>query len=504
MPDFNFSEPQRQSGVGLVLIFATSLYHIGRNLWVVVFYFAFKEVDQRTLFFAGAGLMLLLFLSLGYSIIYFLNFKFHIDQKNEEFVLQKGVFSTDVINIPFRKIQQVNFRRNILQRIIGVYSVVVETAGSQDKEVEIKALSGEKANALADKLMAHAEEERAETAAESSLDDSEVISSDSTKALPQWEHKVSLWTLMKLGLTSNYLRGVGIIVAFYFTLREQFMFNEDLSAQLQEPQVYFSQGKYIFIIFLLLVGMLLTVGETVVKYFGLHLQKYKDTLQVEMGLRNNTKVNLRASRIQLLQVLTNPIQKKMDLFQVKISLASSENDLEKNQIKIVGLPPNVVEQVKEYFYQAEIRENFTITPSRYLLLRKISRGLIPLVIISAFLFFYAQLVSLSWFLGIASLYVVLLSVYNFFYFKRLKLGVSEEFLIRHSGVWIQKEEYLEIFRLQAISVSQPVWYKKRGFVNLTFHSAGGDINFPMVKKVEVQPILNYLLYKIEVTEKAWM
>ncbi|NJW54406.1 PH domain-containing protein, partial [Salinimicrobium oceani] len=159
MPDYNFSEPQRQSGVGLVLIFATSLYHIGRNLWVVVFYFAFKEVDQRTLFFAGAGLMLLLLLSLAYSIIYFLNFKFHIDQKNEEFVLQKGVFSTDVINIPFRKIQQVNFRRNILQRIIGVYSVVVETAGSQDKEVEIRALSGEKANALADKLMAHAEEE---------------------------------------------------------------------------------------------------------------------------------------------------------------------------------------------------------------------------------------------------------------------------------------------------------------------------------------------------------
>lgn len=504
MPDYNFSEPQRQSGVGLVLIFATSLYHIGRNLWVVVFYFAFKEVDQRTLFFAGAGLMLLLLLSLAYSIIYFLNFKFHIDQKNEEFVLQKGVFSTDVINIPFRKIQQVNFRRNILQRIIGVYSVVVETAGSQDKEVEIRALSGEKANALADKLMAHAEEERAEAAAESSLDDSEVMGPDSTKALPQWEHKVSLWTLVKLGLTSNYLRGVGIIVAFYFTLREQFMFNEDLAAQLQEPQAYFSQGKYFFIIFLLLVGMLLTVGETVVKYFGLHLQKYKDTLQVEMGLRNNTKVNLRASRIQLLQVLTNPIQKKMDLFQVKISLASSENDLEKNQIKIVGLPPHVVEQVKEYFYQAEIRENFKITPSKYLLLRKISRGFIPLVVIAVFLFFYAQLVSLSWFLGIASVYIMLFSVYNFFYFKKLQLGVSEEFLIRHSGVWIQKEEYLEIFRLQAVSVSQPVWYKKRGLVNLTFHSAGGDISFPMVKKVQVQPVLNYLLYKIEVTEKAWM
>ncbi|WP_423818694.1 PH domain-containing protein [Salinimicrobium sp. TIG7-5_MAKvit] len=503
MPDYNFSEPQRQSGVGLVLIFATSLYHIGRNLWVVVFYFAFKEVDQRMLFFAGAALMLVLLLSLGYSILYFLNFKFHLDEKNQEFVLQKGVFSSDVINIPFEKIQQVNFRRNILQRIIGVYSVVVETAGSQDKEVEIKALSEEKANLLAEKLMARAEEERTETSAEVE-EDPEKIPATTTKAVPQWEHKVQLWTLVKLGLTSNYLRGVGIIVAFYFTLREQFMFNDELAAQLQEPQVYFSQGKYLFIIFLLLVGMLLTVGETVVKYFGLHLQKYKDTLQVEMGLRNNTKVNLKASRIQLLQVLTNPIQKKMDLFQVKISLASSENDLEKNQVKIAGLPPKVVQQVKDYFYQSEIRENFRVKPSKYLLIRRISRGLIPLVILSVFLFFYAQLVMLSWVVGIASAYVVLLCIYNFYYFRRLQLGISEEFLIRYSGVWVQKEEYLEVFRLQAVSVSQPLWYKKRGLGNLTFHSAGGDVDFPMVKMEEVQPILNCLIYKIEVTEKAWM
>lgn len=503
MPDNNFTEPQRQSGVGLVLIFATSLYHIARNLWVLIFYFFIGEFSPRTILLAGLGLVLVLVLSLGYSIIYFLNFKFHIDEKNEEFVLQKGVFSTDVINIPFQKIQQVNFRRNILQRIIGVYSVVVETAGSQDKEVEIKALSGEKANALADKLMAHAEEERVQADAKETLPEDSKIE-PAQKALPQWEHKVSLLTLVKLGLTSNYLRGVGIIVAFYFTLREQLMFNEELSAQLQEPQVFLSQGKYLFIILLLLVGMLLTVGETVVKYFGLHLQKFKDTLQVEMGLRNNTKVNLKASRIQLLQVLTNPIQKKMDLYQVKISLASSENDLEKNQIKIVGLPPGVVNQIKEYFYKAEVVENFMVTPSKYLLLRKISRGLIPLLIMGGFLYFYAQLVTLSWFIAIAAVYVILLSLYNYLYFKRLKLGVSEEFLIRHSGVWIRKEEYLEIFRLQAVSVSQPVWYKKRGLVNLTFHSAGGDIGFQMVQKLQVQPILNYLLYKIEVTEKAWM
>lgn len=503
MPDFDFSQPQRQSGVGLVLIFATSLYHIARNLWVVVFYFAVGELSPRTLFIAGAGLILILLLSLGYSVLYYLNFKFHIDEKNEEFVLQKGVFSTDVINIPFQKIQQVNFRRNILQRVIGVYSVVVETAGSQDKEVEIKALSQERADALTDRLMAFVKEEKEETLQDGvTTEDGEGKSG--FKPAPDWEHKVGLATLVKLGLTSNYLRGVGIILAFYFTLREQFMFNEELSSRLQEPEVFFAQGKFILIVFLLLVGMLLTVGETVIKYFGLHLQKFRDNLQVEMGLRNNTRVNLRASRIQLLQVLTNPIQKKMDLYQVKISLASSENDLEKNQISVVGLPPAVVEQVKEYFYKEQIRENFRILPSKYLLLRKISRAMIPVLIASAFFYFLSHLITLTWFFSIATTYVVLASIYHYFYFKNLKLGVSDEFLVRYSGVWVQKEEYLEMFRLQAVSVTQPLWYKRRGLVNLTFHSAGGDISFKMVQKSRVEPLLNYMIFRIESTERPWM
>ena len=282
------------------------------------------------------------------------------------------------------------------------------------------------------------------------------------------------------------------------------MFNEELSAQLQEPEMFWAQGKFMLIIFLLLVGMVITVGETVIKYFGLHLQKQRDTLQVEMGLRNNTKVNLRASRIQLLQILTNPIQKAMDLYQAKISLASSENDLEKNQIRIVGLPPAVISQIKEYFYGGTIDEDSFILPSKFLLWRKISRAMIPILIAFGLLIFYIEFITLTWFAAFATAYVIIVSLYNFMYFKSLKLGFSREFLIKHSGVWLKKVEYLEMFRLQAVSVSQPIWYRRRKIVNLVFHSAGGDIKFPMVKQKQVEPLIDYLLYKIEVTEKPWM
>ena len=215
MSNFNFSEPQRQSQAGLVLIFASTLYRFVRNLWVLLIYFFVRQTDQSMLLLIGLGTGVVLLLLLGYSILSFLKFKFHIDETNKEFVLEKGVFDSDVTNIPFGKIQQVNFKRSILQRVIGVYSLVIETAGSQEKEVEIKALSEEKANALADRLMDLKYREVGKT---SEVTASEEISDEPLSSAPEWQYKISFMTLIKFGLTSNYLRGVGIIVAFYFTL----------------------------------------------------------------------------------------------------------------------------------------------------------------------------------------------------------------------------------------------------------------------------------------------
>ncbi|WP_386779794.1 PH domain-containing protein, partial [Longispora fulva] len=180
---------------------------------------------------------------------------------------------------------------------------------------------------------------------------------------------------------------------------------------------------------------------------------------MEMGLRNNTRVNLKARRIQLMQVLTNPIQKKLGLYKMKIALASSENDLQKGQITIPGLPPEVVEQVKEFFYKQTISGHYFVLPTKYLLIRKISRGLLPLLIGLVLGYIYRDVFSTGYLGLIASVYLVLMAIYNYFYFKSLKLDVSEDFLVKYSGVWIKREQYIESYRLQSLSIQQPLWYK---------------------------------------------
>lgn len=281
------------------------------------------------------------------------------------------------------------------------------------------------------------------------------------------------------------------------------MLEEVLPAEIPRQQMI-EKGSFLFIIGLLLFGMFITVAETVIKYYDLNLKQFRDSLQVEMGLRNNTKVNIRAARVQMVEVNTNPLQKQLKLFTLKISLASSENDLEKSRIRIPGLPPEVIAQSQKFFFQKEILKKVRINPHKIILWRKFTRGLIPAIIGVTLLFFFPEYISGAILGGLVSSYLVLLLIYNYFYYKRLKLIIDEETVVKSSGLWVRREQYLEIYRLQAISVRQPLWYKRRGIVNLTFHSAGGDITFNGVLRKEVTPMINFFLYKVESTSRPWM
>lgn len=497
-----FYTPQRQSATGVLLIFATSLYHIIRSFWAVGIYLLVMNPDSRTLFLSGIGLAALLIIILLYSLLYYLRFLFYVDKDSESFILEKGVFSTDVVNIPFNKIQQVNFKRNILQRVIGVYSVVIDTAGSTDKEVEIKALSKEKADVLATLLMElSSDKAEAVPAVESQEEDTAQAEQGSI----YWQHTVDFLTLLKLGLTSNYLRGISILIAFYLTVRSQFSFSEELPAEIPYSAIAEVSSTAVLILILLLVGMIFTVAETLIKYHNLRLTRTASGLQVEMGLRENTRVNLKERRVQVLEETTNPVQQRLDLYKLKVSLASSGNDLGKDQIKIPGLTPEVMAKVKDYFYGKEVVEKYLVLPHKILLFRKFMKGSLPVLAGFLALYLFAATEFPMERIGALVLVIVLLiSVYQYFYFKTIRLFVSEDFLVKCSGIWVKKKQYLEIYKLQSVSVSQPVWYKKRKLVSITFHSAGGDIEYPLVNEDEVLPLMNYILYKIEVTSKSWM
>jgi len=490
----NFYEPNRQSKTGVILVFGSSLYHLVRNLWFLGVYFFMEELDVQMIMISIVVAAIFLVLALGYSILYYLKFIFFIDREREEFVLQKGVFSSETISVPFDKIQQVNFKRNLLQRIIGVYSILIETAGSKEKEVEIKALSKVKAEQLSELLMSHIK-----TKIDRTIPEDEQV-----ETTTDWQYSLNVLQLLKLGLSSNYLRGLLLLLTFYLTLKDQIFLRQVFP---DEISVVGNNG-FAFtpwtILLMLLAVLIVTVADTFIKYFNLHLKKTDLGLQVEMGLRKNKKVSLKAKRVQSIEISSNPIQQRLDLHKLKISLATSADDSEKSVITIPGISQKFILRIKDYIHNTQIKQISQIVPNSMLIFRKIIRGLFPLLLLPLLIGYYELNFRLEWIiLGIAG-YTILLAGYQFLFFRSLKLSISKGFIVKYSGVWRRKQQHLEMWKLQSVSIIQPLWYKKQGLADLVFHSAAGDIYFEVIDENQAKPLMDYLLYKIESTSGEWM
>ncbi|NLO68446.1 MAG: PH domain-containing protein, partial [Bacteroidales bacterium] len=133
MSKIDFSRPQRQSAKGLVLIFLQEGRKLIKTFWPVLVAIVFTNKTRNRWLEVAAFLLTGLVLTLIHTILYYLTFKFHIE--NGQFILRKGYIKRKTLTIPFDRIQNVNTRQSILQQVFGVMSLEIDTAGTDQKEL---------------------------------------------------------------------------------------------------------------------------------------------------------------------------------------------------------------------------------------------------------------------------------------------------------------------------------------------------------------------------------
>ncbi len=511
----NFSKPERQSKIGILFIFLRTVYKLLRGFWVLAVYFILGDFSSGLTWYMVAGSILLGLAALIYSYLDYLKFQFHINYSAQEFVLSKGVFNTDNTAIPFSKIQQVYLEQSILQRIIGIKSVVVDTAGSKEKEIKIKALQQEKASQLKEILLNLVENIETETVTEKEFQTEEASaqSKKESEKEEEWTYRLSVGRLLKIGLTSNYLRGIGLLFFLYGTIQSeinQFAVDNEIVGDASEfmsnsTEIIFKSALYIFIgaILLFFAGLLITVVEVFIKYYNLKLTQTKTSLLLEMGLKTTKHIALKPKRVQLYRVLTNPIQKKLNLYEVQLAIAGSTDGLSKNKVKIPGLKQEFLKHIHRFIFDKPSENGTIYKPHKIWIFRKVVRfSIIPLLIITGLNFIF-EFSEWHYIFLFGAVFLILVSVYQFFAYKKTYLSISPNFIRKNIGLWNQKQEVAEIFKLQGVSIKQPFWYKKRGLVNITLHTAGGDLHYRFISE-SVAKEINYILYKIETSTKAWM
>ena len=96
---------------------------------------------------AVAGLLALVVLAaFAYQVVYVRRFDYQ--PTTDTFDLRSGVVSRRTREIPYRRVQNVDVSRNVLQRVLGIAELRVETAGGGETEIRLRYVSHAEAERL--------------------------------------------------------------------------------------------------------------------------------------------------------------------------------------------------------------------------------------------------------------------------------------------------------------------------------------------------------------------
>ena len=132
-----FSVEQRQSKIGMLVIFFDKLVSVIKNYLIFLIIPLINDPDLILI------IIFILIVTLVTAILTFIEFRyftFQFDFKNNDFIIKKGFLKKTKLSVPLNKIQQINLNQNFVHKLLNLYEVQMDTAGSDSKEVSIKAV----------------------------------------------------------------------------------------------------------------------------------------------------------------------------------------------------------------------------------------------------------------------------------------------------------------------------------------------------------------------------
>jgi len=489
----DFSTPRRQSLLGVVVYFIKN----GRALLsaLIVLWATAGKFDNGNLYLA-LGLLFFLILIFTISYLQYRNFTFHIE--GDEVVIHHGVIFKEKRIIPFDRIQSVNLNQNFIQQILQVVGLKIDSAGSQQKELEISALDERTARAFQLALQQRPAE----------------INADSVPSTPEKTLllRLDVGDLLKVGLTENHLRSGLLAVAVVFGYYSQFSeyledylsdyVSTDLTAYIPEivrmGLILVVTGIFIFII----ISVILSLVRTFLRFFEFRAWLEEGIIGISSGLLKRVEYRIPVSKVQYLIWSTNPLRKILGFESIVVKQAQPQRAQRKPQ-QAIAIPACYDKQsraLENVVFNREIRNGFNLNrPS-----------IIPYLIISAYVSVGLTLLVLfatsftSAIFWPAVLLIPTIIFLGYKYGKSVVVDWQDDVLIIHKGWVFPKRYVIPVYKAQSVAFKQSVFLRRRSLANFVFYTASGKVMIRFLPQEVVINLYNFILYKTEDYKGSWM
>jgi putative membrane protein len=498
----DFSKPQRESAFGIIIMGAHTMLKIGKASFFL-FLIVFVKMSSTSFTYLILGISAIILFSFIFAYLWYLKFTFFLDKEKQEFVVNKGIFNRDQVIIQLDKIQQVNINQNILQKIIGVYGLKIDTAGAHGEEVSIKAIDETSAYNLKEHLL----NRKAAIEAESKIEHENHLAEEAPFL------RISAWTLFKVGLTSNYGQSLALLAAFFYTviyegrqLLDAFKINKD-EIQSTVTGMLTIVTVFILIACLLVVLLIINLVRTFYKYFELEISQHKNALLLSSGLIAKKNTLISPDKVQITKYSQNYFQKKMNMLNMSLRQAHfgqsrKGHEMQGNTLEIPGCNPTERDELLKMILGLATLKGKTFIPDwRFLNLPIFFKLILP---VSFFLILAFNIPELKPFIGFAIAYFVIGVLMIFISYRKHRISVNQDFIIKKSGIWDISNEIVMPNKIQAITTFQYPWHKGVDVGHLSLHTAAGQIHFKYGNYTEIKLLVNYWLYQVENGNEDWM
>lgn len=499
----SFFTPSRQSPIAILIFLIKFLRVTVRQGWAGVISLAvfFRRVEFSE-WFLYAGVLTIVALYIFFSIYSYLKFYYYL--KEGEIVIKKGIFTKTTINLPFEKIQTIDFKQNLIQQVFGVVEFAIDSAGSKKQEVSLSAVPLDMAEQLREYIL----EEKKSLISESVEDAEE--QPETTKA-PKSILRLSIPDLLKVGITQNHIKSLGLILVFFFGLLEQvrkLTEETDLNENQFEETVnsYFEETLLIWIwtfsiAFLLFVPVVVSLVTTVFRYFDMQLLLGNDGLKLKSGLLNKKQKSTTLRKIQTISWGWNPLQYLVGFFTIKIYPATASSIKVKNILTIPGSRAEQIEKLLKTLGFTEKSQNLKehkMSPLYYIRAFWVV-GLIPAIIVGAILFYF-----FTWSALFILLWPAFIFTESYIEYKKWRLLVNEHVLKIRYGLFGLHYNLIYWHKIQAVRISQSPYQRRKNLATIVCYQAGHQMRIPYISIDLARQIEQYALYQIETDRVGWM
>jgi putative membrane protein len=261
----------------------------------------------------GVGVVVVLALLVAYEVAYYRRFEYDLTADGLE--VRSGVVARREREIPIGRVQNLDVRRNVIERLLGVAAVSVETAGGGQTEASLRYVDYTEAKRLQREL---ARLKRAENGADDAAGTTGGRVDDRTEPDTETLFALSGRELVVLGALSFDLRLPGLGLLF---LSGSVPFLGSVLPPL-DPRSPPDLG-----LLLAGVGGLLllawVVGGTIqgLNYYGFRLSRVGDELQYERGALRRFDGSIPLDKVQTLTVEDTPLKRTLGYATLRIETA---------------------------------------------------------------------------------------------------------------------------------------------------------------------------------------